>query len=370
MRIAAILLGTFLIPATLWEMFEAVILPRTIARKVRLSHYVNGFAWSAAQKIRHLSPSRYQVLLTAFGPFSLLLLIATWAVLLVVGFGLLMWGLQIPIHTTHGTGSILSFVYLSGVTLFTLGYGDITPASPTGRALALLEAGTGIGFLAAVIGYLPTIYQSFSRRETGISLLDARAGSPPTGTELIRRYAAGGAMEQLPDTLAELERWAADLLESHLSYPVLAFYRSQHDRESWLAALAATLDACALIRGGFAGNPRWEQPLQWQGQLTYAMCRHALIDLCLVLHAEPLNPPDNRMPDEVLQKIRMHLLSVGIELETDTDASRRIREIRNAYEPFLFALAGRLDLEVPPFAVFDTAPDNWQTSAWGHADHF
>ena len=114
-----------------------------------------------------------------------------------------------------------------------------------GRFLVAIESGMGFAFLALVIAYLPALNQSFSRREVSISLLDARAGSPPTASEMFRRHGHDHGMEALRQLLHEWERWSAELLEGHLSYPVLAYFRSQHDNQSWLAALTAILDTCA-----------------------------------------------------------------------------------------------------------------------------
>ena len=166
---------------------------------------------------------------------------------------------------------------MSGTTFFTLGLGDVTPATTAGRVLAVTEGGLGFGFLGVVIGYLPVLYQSFSRREAGISLMDARAGSPPTPSEMLRRHAEAGVMESLVEQLHVWEEWAADMMESTLSYPVLAFYRSQHDRESWLSSLITILDTCALIEvcldSTGPNEAPWHKPLRWQAHLTFAMAR-------------------------------------------------------------------------------------------------
>src|SRR5262249_55504278 len=140
-----------------------------------------------------------------------------------------------------------TYLYLSGVTFSTLGFGDVVAVSPLGRLLTVAEALLGFGFLACLIGYLPVFYQAFSRREVTISLLDARAGSPPSAASLLLRLAQAQNVPAVVPFLAEWERWAAELLESHLTYPVLSFYRSQHDNQSWLAALTAILDTCALL---------------------------------------------------------------------------------------------------------------------------
>src|SRR5262249_18382453 len=138
------------------------------------------------------------------------------------------------------------YVYMSGETFFTLGFGDITPSTPLGRVLAVLESGLGFGFLGTVVGYLPTMYAAFAQRETEISLMDARAGSPPTASELLRRAAQGGDA-WCTEVLRTWERWCAQLLEAHISYPQLAYYRSQHSNQSWLGALTTILDSTALL---------------------------------------------------------------------------------------------------------------------------
>jgi hypothetical protein len=221
-------LGFMLLLMVLWDAFEVIILPR------RVTHYI-GFArvlirstwrlWSAvAQSMR--DDQRRETSLTIFGPLSLLKLLSVWTTGLVSGFAMVHWGLGTPLNVAQGIVPFSTYLYMSGTTLFTLGLGDVTPLGPLGRALVAVEAGIGFGFLAAIISYLPILYQAFSRREASISLLDARAGSPPSAGELLRRH--GQDMPELGQLLYDWERWSAELLESHLSYPVLAYFRSQH----------------------------------------------------------------------------------------------------------------------------------------------
>src|SRR5262249_42592636 len=148
-------------------------------------------------------------------------------------FALLQWSIGSQLVSAQGTPtSFVLDLYMSGTTFFTLGLGDVTPTSPVSRLLTVVEAGMGFGFLAAIISYLPVLYQAFSRRELSISLMDARAGSPPTAEMLVRRQGVADP-QRLEQQLAEWERWAAELMESHLSYPTLAYYRSQHQNQSW-----------------------------------------------------------------------------------------------------------------------------------------
>ena len=139
----------------------------------------------------------------------------------------------------------------------------------------------GLGFLALIIGYLPALNQSFSRREVNISMLDERAGSPATASEMIRRNVVEGNIDELQRLLAEWEQWSAELLESHLSYPFLAYFRSHHENQSWLGALTTVLDTSALVSSIVEGG------LQRQARMTFAIARHAVVDLAIVFGISP-----------------------------------------------------------------------------------
>src|SRR5438034_3158755 len=238
--------GALWIAVIMWDAFEALVLPRRVTRRLRptrMFYRVTWRVWSAVAR-RMRQGGRRETCLSFFGPLSLLVLLAAWAASLVAGFALLQTGLGASLNIPGG-GSFTDHLYLSGETFFTLGLGDIAPVSRVGRVLVVIEAGIGFAFLALVIGYLPILYQSFSRREVSITLLDARAGSPPSAEELL--LGSWSDHEELTALLREWERWSAEVLESHLSYPVLSYYRSQHDNQSWLTALTTILDASALV---------------------------------------------------------------------------------------------------------------------------
>jgi Ion channel len=347
--------GLLLILFVLTEAFEALVLPRRVTRPyrfTRLYYRVGWRAWAAAARLFR-SPRREQTFLSVFGPLSLLILFALWAAGLVLGFGLLH-------HAVSPRGAGLGeSVYLSGTTFTTLGYGDVTPATPAGRALAVAEAATGFGFFAIVISYLPVLYQAFSRREAFIALLDARAGSPPAaGRMLLRTPPGGDGGGCLTDFLAEAERWAAEVLEGHLSFPVLGYYRSQHDNQSWLAALACALDTSAVLLTVVEGTDRN------QARLTFAMARHAVVDLGLVLRRPPEAPAEDRLPDARLGELVAALRAAGVRVRDDAAARTRLAELRALYEPFVAGLAGYFRLAVPALWPAEEKPDNWQTSAW------
>jgi hypothetical protein len=299
---------------------------------------------------------RRETYLSIFGPLSLLLLLGVWATVLVAGFAMVHWGLGTPLNVAPGSAPFSTYLYMSGTTLFTLGLGDITPLEPLGRALVVVEAGVGFGFLAAVISYLPILYQAFSRREVSIVLLDARAGSPPSAGELLRRH--GEDMPELGQLLYDWEHWSAELLESHLSYAVLAYFRSQHTHQSWLAALTAILDACALVMAGVNGGPTR------QAQLTFAMARHAVVDLAQNFIRSPQALAPDRLPPPSVTALRNMLADAGVTLQEGVAAEQKLRELRQMYEPYVQALSEFLLMTLPPWFRVTVMPDSWQTSAW------
>jgi hypothetical protein len=307
--------------------------------------------------------ARRERILGAYGPLFLVILMEALAAGLVLGFALLHWAYGSHIEAAGAAVRFPYDLYYSGTTFFTLGLGDLTPHTALGRTLTVIEANMGLGFLAIVIGYFPVLYAGFSRREAVISLMDARAGSPPTAGELLSRYGRNGYADGLPALLREFEQWSAELLESHLSYPMLAFYRSQHDRESWLSALTMVLDASALVAAGVGEVP------EWQGSLTFAMARHAAVDLALIFDTAPTTLPADRLPTAEYDRLARRLAEAGIPLR-DGDAARKLDELRALYEPYLFALSRYLLLPMPPWLPQHDTADNWQTTAWNTAPHF
>ena len=218
-----------------------------------------------------------------------------------------------------------------------------------------------------MIGYLPVLYTAFSRREVLIALLDARASSPPSGGELLRRYAgcmACGDVTDLLEFLRDWEKWSAELLESHLSFPILMFYRSQHDRQSWLSALTTVLDTCAFIISSLPQGP------VWQARLTFAMARHAAVDLTLVFGSKPAVPEVDRLPPERLARLHNLISDAGTAFNENDDAIVRLNELRALYEPYVAFLSKQLLQPLPDWLPNEDLADNWQTSAWDKSDHF
>ncbi|HEY0307316.1 MAG TPA: potassium channel family protein [Acidobacteriaceae bacterium] len=370
MQILAWVAGLLCLSTVLVDAFQTIVLPRRPRgrfRMTRIFYLVTWTPWSAFT--RRIQQRRVrETFYSIYGPGSLLMLLGVWALLILTGFALIYYALGSPFHdiTTIARATPWRLdLYVSGTTLFTLGLGDVVPRTLAVRVLMVMESGTGLGFVALVVGYLPVVYQAFARREVAIALLDARAGSPPTAAELLRRHSFGAAGNHkdgeaaLIVLLEEWERWSADLLESHISYSLLCYYRSQHDNQSWLSAVVAMLDACALLIANV------QDVSARQAQLTFAMARHALVDLAQVFGRAPFQPSacEDRLAGGQFEAMCEQLQKAGVKLRTDEEALERLRELRELYEPHACALSAYLGIDLPRWVPAPKARDSWQTVA-------
>jgi len=363
MHIVAAIFGILVILSVLLDAFETIVLPRKVQRAFRLTSWFYRNTWVPWVKVaRHIRVnSRRENFLGYFGPFSLILLLVFWAIGLIVGFALMQFGLGEHVRLGNEPITFGILLYHSGETFFTLGYGDITPTSPLARTLAVMEAGMGFAFLGVVVGYLPVIYSSFSARELEISLLDSRAGSPPAAGELLARLGCCPDPIVLDNIFRDWERWSADLLSSHISYPVLCFFRSQHSNQSWLGALTTMLDVTSLVLAGIDGIPKD------QAKLTFAMARHAAVDLTQVVNATyDAHTPDRLAPED-LEQLRKRLIAAGMRPKQDEEADQKLLKLRSLYEPYCEGLGRRLLLTVPSWFRDEKKKDNWQSGPWDRA---
>ena len=367
MHVVASIVGALCLAAVFVDAFQTILLPRRPTGRYRITR---GFLiltwrqWSGLASRTKDAKAREQIL-SVYGPLSLILLLFLWAMLLVFGFGLAYYALGTPFTDVMGIQSAAKLsefrtdLYVSGTTLFTLGLGDVVPHSLGARTLIICESGVGLGFVALVIGYLPVLYQAFSRREVSIALLDARAGSPPTAAELLRRHGFEGGEEELIKLLAEWERWSAEILESHISYPILCYYRSQHDNQSWLSALVAILDTCALLISVMEG------PASRQAQLTFVMARHALMDLAQVFHIKEQRvwaeqEGRERLPQGDFDRLCGVMGEMQLRLCGDAASGERLKTIRGMYEPYAGALSDYLMMPLPAWVPVTKEKDQWR----------
>ncbi len=357
MRLVTLIAGVFCLFVVLLDAFQTIILPRRASGPVRLTrlfYIVTWGPWSFfAGRVRN--PRARETAFSFYGPLSLILLLGVWAGVMLLGFGLLFYSMGSPFADARQHPGFWSDLYISGTAIFTLGPTDASPVTGQARWLMVVESGTGFGFLAIVMGYFPVLYGAFSRREVSISLLDARAGSPPTAAELMRRHSHEGADEALSTLLTEWERWSAELLESHISFPLLCYFRSQHTNQSWISALTCILDTSALLIAGVRGHEAR------QAQLTFAMARHAMVDLSQVVSRKPVLDAPNRLPREGYDQLYGLLCQSGVSLCRDDRSEERLREMRRLYEPYAEALSRHFSMPLPPWIADRPHKDNWQT---------
>lgn len=350
LRIAASFIGMLLVALALQDAFEVVLLPRRVQRRFRFMHYFFRGTWAGWSKFGGLRPAGLgrEGVLAIYGPLSMVLLFTCWLVGLVIGFGLLQWGLANPTASV----SLSSYIVMSGRTFFTLG-SSITPShGMLGQSLVIFEAGTGFGFIALMVSYLPVLYQHFSRRDAQIIELDARAGSPPEAATLLIRYATLGNLAGLHTYLRDWEKWAVDLAESHSSYPMLAFYRSQHRNNSWLASLAIMLDVSTLLLVGA------EDVDLLQAASSYAAAQKVLVELTQAwdVKATRSMTKDRKGPSDLAQ-IQAFFQAAGLGWQNSRDASSAIARLRLNYEPMLEGLSAYLLLPLPRWGQLSAIGD-------------
>ena len=335
--------GLLFLSIALWDAFSTVVLPRTVSvvlRPARVSIHVGWRLW------RYLggwigNRSARQSFLTAFGPLSVFVQLGLWAVMIVAAFALLHFGLETRLNPPASQDEIGTLFYLSGTTFFTLGLGDVVPLNPLGRALVVMEVGTGIVFLAMIISYLPMLEQAYAQREVGVQLLEARAGSPQSAVRLLRQFSKPASAETRTTALLEAERWAAELSQSHIAHSVLAYYRSQHLDQSWLISLTTLLDSCALLLVS-----RNEVP-SYQARATFRVAVQAAADLARILGLTPDRTASKRLPPEDISRLCAALESSDLILPAETVVEARLNKLRGLYEPSVLALAAWLLVPLP-----------------------
>jgi hypothetical protein len=338
-RVVAGIGGVALIALMLSEFFVAFMLPRRVRRDPRIARGLNRLLWrpwrAAASR---LAPATGDTMLGLYGPLALLAQLAVWALGLLFGFALLEWA---------AAGGPFSERILFSSGLF-LSAGAVEGAYGV-RIIELLEAATGVAVLFIVIGYMPSVYGAFSRRETAVSQFAPRAGAPPAAGAVIHGAIGRQHWQELKSELQEWEEWAAELMETHLSYPLLSFYRSQHVSQNWLATLTVMVDVAAFIKATAPdGKVR-------AADVTFAIGRHALADLTLQFRLDPRHV--DRLSEEDFAQLYGIVDAVTEDSVGQDEAWARLSELREAYEPNAAALANFLALDLPPWLAATRADD-------------
>jgi hypothetical protein len=347
MRALIGVVGVVLLATVLADAIATVVVARHARRMARLTRLFYCASWIPYAAIaRMIRPGSWRErYLGAYGPLSLLMLLGLWAAAVIVAFAMLQW--SAGLNVGGAPSSFATTVYFSASSFFTLGPGQ--PHNPPSRYLMVLEAGVGFSFLGLVIGYLPVLYQSFSSRELRILRLDARAGSPPSAAQLLVR--GGSDPEKLTQRLADWEEWALDLLQTHLSYPTLAYYRSQHPNQSWLAALTVVLDVSALVTVSADGD------LRRQAQFTFAAARHALVHTASVFRKRPCHPKIDRLPPDDYTRLSRTLSAASVPVQAGRISETGLSRLREMYEPYAGSLSHHFLMALPPWLPGDGGSD-------------
>jgi hypothetical protein len=264
MPFVSFILGVGVIALVLTDVFETIVVPRPSPGRHRISRALVRPTWRAWRAVgaRTRSGLARDTFYGLYAPGAAILLLLAWLILLVVGYGLVFYAVADQLRPAVGLGGAL---YFAGTSLLTLGFGDIVASGPVARTASLFAAATGLGLVALVITFLFSLYGSYQRRESLVVTLSGRAGAPPSAVPLLESTARLRLVEALPDLFAEWETWAAEVLDSHVAYPLLAYFRSSHDNVSWLSSLGAVLDACALVLTTIEGIPRGQAELTKRG---------------------------------------------------------------------------------------------------------
>lgn len=327
--------------AVLADVFLVVVVPRrapTIGRQTRVSGYIIPGLWRAWRRagLRIASTERREAFLGMFGSLGVILLLVAWAVGLIVGYGLIFDAVRAQIRPAPE--HLGEAFYFAGVSMLTIGFGDVVPIGGAARLTSLVAAASGLGLFALVITFVFTLYGSFQRREVAVVVLEAVAGAPPSGVNLLETYALLGIVDDLPRAFADWQAWAAEVLDSHLAYPILAYFRSSHDNDSWISSLGAVMDAATLVLTTIERGPHG-----W-AKLCRAVGGHCLEDLVLSFRLQV--GTEVGLERHEFDEARRRLENAGYTLRDPDESWTNFARLRSDYAGRVNALA--LHWATPP----------------------
>jgi hypothetical protein len=340
-NILSFIAGVAIVGFTLSDVFQSVVMPRAAGRRFRFSFYAWRAMWYVWPKLAWrrfaLNADRREDALAVFAPLMLVLLIGVWAALLILGFGLVLWAMRNGIEPPHSSfGTVL---YFAGTSLLTIGFGDVVGRSGLSRLVSVMAGLAGLSYLSILTAFLFAIFGAFQSRETFVVTVAARAGTPPSGVNLLAIAGYSHTHEDLPQLMIDAQRWAAAVMESHLAYPMLAFFRSSHDDQSWVGTLGTLLDAATLAMTTVDGVR------DGQARIFYSVGRHATRDLSHYFRIgfTEETPGIERVEFEHACDRLAH---AGYKLRDRDDAWSRFVGLRSRYAGRLNALAAFF--QIPP----------------------
>ncbi|HZY99847.1 MAG TPA: ion channel [Candidatus Baltobacteraceae bacterium] len=339
--ILSVVAGICVIVLVLGDVFQSVVVPRAVGRRWRLSLLLWRAFWQRwpmlAWKLYPADDDKREDFLATYAPFMLVFLLLVWAAGIVFGYGLIFWGLRGGLSpNVHSLGQAL---YFSGTSTLTIGYGDIVGKSAGTRFFSVLAAVSGFSTFSIVTAYLFLIFQSFQSREAFVVTLGARAGTPPSGVNVLCIAGYSDTRDDFSRLMIDAQRWVAQLMETHLAYPVLAFFRSSHDYESWVGTLGTLLDAATLLMTTVDGEHHG------QSRLFFNLGRHATSDLARYFRLDN-DSHESGIERPEFERACDRLESAGYALREREDAWKRFAELRSTYAGHLNGMAAFF--EIPP----------------------
>jgi hypothetical protein len=339
LRAGEALLGALLVVTVLRDVFQSVVTPRPVNGRWRLGRFPILLLWRPWRwaALRLGDAPRREAVLASFGPLAVLLNLVTWVAALIVGYGLLLDAMRDQIRPQPtGFGTTL---YFAATSLLTLGYGDFVATTAPSRLVALIAGGTGLGVFAVVITFLFSLFAAFQRREVAVVTLEAAAGAPPSGVTLLESYALAGILGDLPRMFERWQTWAAEVLDSHLSYPVLGYFRSSHDNDSWISSLGAVMDAATLVLTTIdrEATPNAPGGMYGWAKLARAVGGHCIEDLVLFFDLDGDHYVGVEL--EEYRQARERLARAGYALRPEEQGWEAFQRLRSEYAGRVNALA-------------------------------
>lgn len=320
--------GALLLAIVLWDIFQTIVVPRPSPGRLRLARYAIPPTWRLWRALGTRGGRGNDTLLGLYAPGVAILLFALWLAVMVLAYGLMLYGVRDEM--TPPLGGLFEAVYFAGTSVLTLGFGEIIASGGVSRAIVLVAAATGLGVVALVITFIFSLFASYQRREVLVVTLSARAKAPPSAVTLLETHARLDMTGDLPALFGEWERWSAEVLDSHVAYPLLGYFRSSHDNISWISALGAMLDSAALVVTTIEGVPRGN------AEMLLRVGAHLVEDISnytrKVADGSAVNPDD-------FAEVHKRLAKAGYAVEPLERSWRAFERVRRTYAGRLEALA-------------------------------
>jgi len=332
-RVLEVLTGFLLCVLAAYDLFKSVVLPRPAINKFVLVRQLFFILWRFWRWVgdRIEETGRKEGWLATFAPIGVLMMFLVWALAFVAGYGLMIDGFRDEMHPVPG--DFWESLYFSAGTLVPLSYGDYVPIGVMARLTTIAESTTGVALAALAITLLFSLYESFQRREELVVTLDALAGAPPSGVQILETSAELTMRDQLVKTFDDWRAWTAAVLESHLAYPILFYFRSSHDNEAWLNSFGAVMDAANLVVSTVDGEAKGS------ARLTLTIGNHLIEDMAWNFRytAEPYVGVERHEFIEAVERLR----KAGYECREEEVAWQHFSKIRLKYAYALNEMARR-----------------------------